>query len=297
MEQLAQPLLVDAQVNQFQQQPFVFLLANRQPGKAQQLADQHHGHRLPRAGLKPGDPHRQRPPRHQQPIVHALAVPIELFARAGGQTLVFQLQVAIQAGPPQKHIHFQQLGLVGNPLGRPAAGHGTGEIELRRPIQSVQIAPGVQRLLPGGSLNVRHAVFIARRREVVSRRLRRDRFHARSVSDQQETRSADGSTVSRPLRRPQSILAVARPNLLPTRPALILHHTRLPHRQRANRPSGTPHTVHQRCGSRKTQIEGTIALGPPQNGQPTEIATCGGGSSRACGAFCAPASADPYLIS
>ena len=40
MKQLAEPLVVDAQLNQLQQQPLVFLLADREAGEAQQVADQ-----------------------------------------------------------------------------------------------------------------------------------------------------------------------------------------------------------------------------------------------------------------
>ena len=35
---------------------------------------------------------------------------------------------------------------------------------------------------------------------------------------------------------------------------------------------------------------------PREKRSPSEITSCGGGFSRACGAFCAPASADPCLI-
>ncbi len=40
MKQLAEPLIVDAELNQLQQQPLVFLLADREAGEAQQVADQ-----------------------------------------------------------------------------------------------------------------------------------------------------------------------------------------------------------------------------------------------------------------
>ena len=49
MKQFAQPLVVDAQLNQLQQQPLVFLLDDRQAGEAQQLADEHHGRPAPTA--------------------------------------------------------------------------------------------------------------------------------------------------------------------------------------------------------------------------------------------------------
>ena len=48
-EQLAQPLVVDAQLNQLQQQPLVFLLADREAGEAEQLADEQHRRRAPTA--------------------------------------------------------------------------------------------------------------------------------------------------------------------------------------------------------------------------------------------------------
>ena len=89
LKQLAQPLVVDAELNQLQQQPLVFLLDDREPGEAQQLADEQHGRRLPRPRAKAGDPHRQRAAGVDQAVVHALAVPIELLARvlrAGGGT-------------------------------------------------------------------------------------------------------------------------------------------------------------------------------------------------------------------
>ena len=152
IEQLAQPLVVDAQLNQFQQQPFVFLLADREAGEAEQLADEQHRRRLPRPRAKTGDPHRQRAAGIDQAVVHALAVPIELLARVFRQAAELAIQIAIQAGPPQKDIHLQQLGLIGDPLGRLAAGDGAGEVDLRRPIDRVHVAPGVERLAPGSAL-------------------------------------------------------------------------------------------------------------------------------------------------
>ena len=52
MEQLAQPLVVDAELNQLQQQPLVLLLDDRQAGEAQQLADEHHRRRAPTAAAE-----------------------------------------------------------------------------------------------------------------------------------------------------------------------------------------------------------------------------------------------------
>ena len=87
MKQLAEPLVVDAELNQLQQQPLVFLLADREAGEAQQVADQEHGIRVPRPRLKTGDPHRQRPAGVQQAVVHALAIEFELRERRFGQAL------------------------------------------------------------------------------------------------------------------------------------------------------------------------------------------------------------------
>ena len=80
-----------------------------------------------------------------------------------GQAAEFAVQIAIQAGPAEKDIHLQQLGLVGDPLGRLAAGDGAGEIHLRRPIDRMHVAPGVERFAPRRRFDVRHAVLIALR--------------------------------------------------------------------------------------------------------------------------------------
>ena len=80
-----------------------------------------------------------------------------------GQAAELAIQIAIQPGPPQKNIHLQELGLVGDPLGRLAAGHRAGEIDLRRPIDRVHVTPGVQRLPPRRRFDVRHAVVVALR--------------------------------------------------------------------------------------------------------------------------------------
>ena len=81
MEQLAEPLVVDAELDQLHQQPLVFLLADREAGEAQQVADQQHRLRVPRPRLKAGDPHRQRPAGVVQAVVHALAIEFELRER------------------------------------------------------------------------------------------------------------------------------------------------------------------------------------------------------------------------
>ena len=133
--------------------------------------------RLPRPRAKAGDPHRQRAAGVEQAVVHALAIPVELLARVLGQAAEFAVQVAIQAGPAEEDVHLQQLGLVGDPLGRLAAGDGAGEIHLRRPVDRVHVAPGVEGFAPGRGFDVRHAVFVACRREFVPRRLGLDPFH------------------------------------------------------------------------------------------------------------------------
>ena len=96
---------------------------------------------LPRPRPKAGDPHRQRAAGVEQAVVHALAVPVELLARALGQAAELAVQIAIQAGPAEEDVHLQQLGLVGDPLGRLAAGHGAGEVHLRRPVDARACSP------------------------------------------------------------------------------------------------------------------------------------------------------------
>ena len=175
-------------MNQLQQQPFVFLLANREAGEAEQLSDEQNRLRLPRPRAKTGDPHRQRSASVDQAVVHTLAVPIECFAGALGQAVKLALQIAIQPGPAKQDIRFQQLGLIGNPLGGLPAGNGAGKIDLRRPVDRMHVAPGVEGFAPSGRFDVRHAVLIALGAEFVSGTLGANRFHLPSVSHDARSR-------------------------------------------------------------------------------------------------------------
>ena len=78
-----------------------------------------------------------------------MAVELELRERRVGEALDLAGQVAIQPGPADEEVHLVELGLVGDELGGPAAGDGAGEVHLRRPVERVQVAPGVEGLVPG----------------------------------------------------------------------------------------------------------------------------------------------------
>ena len=54
------------------------------------------------------------------------------------------IEVQIQAGAAKEAVGFEQFGLIGDQLGRAAAGHRPGKEHLRRPVEGVHEAQAIQ---------------------------------------------------------------------------------------------------------------------------------------------------------
>ena len=160
-EQLAQLVVGDAGLNQFEQNPLVLLLADDQPAKAQQVAHQQHAFLVPRLRHETGGPHRQRAAGVLHAVVDAFAVGGELVERLVVQIGHFLVEVQIQPGAAEEAIHLHQLGLVGDQLGRVPAGHRAGKEHLRGPIDGVHVAQPIEGGAPRAGRDMRHAMAVA----------------------------------------------------------------------------------------------------------------------------------------
>jgi hypothetical protein len=132
-------------------------------------------------------------------VVHALAVPIERLARVLRQAMELAFQVAIQTSSAEKDIGFQKFGLVGDSLGRLTAGDRAGKIYLRRAIDRVHVAPGIECFVPSGRFDVGDAVLIALGAEFVSGTPGANRFHWQSVSHDRRWRKLQRGGTSKVL--------------------------------------------------------------------------------------------------
>ncbi len=177
-EELAQARVVDAGLNQFEQEPFVLLLSDCQTAVAEQIADEQDGLLIPWLGTKTGGPHRQRAAGFVHAVVHPFAIGGDVAKGAIVEAADFIVQQKVQTDAAKEAVGFDKLGLVGNQLGRAAAGQGARKEHLRRPIESVQISQPVERRAPGAGGNVRHAIFIAKRLQAAAGMFEVQRLHA-----------------------------------------------------------------------------------------------------------------------
>ena len=93
----------------------------------------------------------------------------------------FVVETQIQTDAAEEPIGFHQLRLVGNQLGRAAAGQGPSKHHLRRPIESVQITEAIKRRPPRTCRHVRHARRIAMHVQAATGKLDRQSLHGRQL--------------------------------------------------------------------------------------------------------------------
>ena len=189
-EQLAHLVVVDAGLNQLQQDAFVLLLADDQAAEAQQIADQQHGLLVPGCRHEAGGPHRQRAAGVLHAVVDPFAIGGQLVERVVVELIDFAIEIQVQPGAAEEAVRLQQLGLVGDQLGGTAAGHGPREQHLRGPVDGVHVAQPVQSSLPAGRRDMRHAVLVAGDRNSSPGMFERKRFHQRGGAFQAANRRA-----------------------------------------------------------------------------------------------------------
>ncbi len=182
VEKFAHFVVGDAGLNQFEQDPFVFLLADHQAAVTQQIADQQDGLLCPGSRHEAGGPHWQRAARFLQPVVDPFAIGGQFGECVVVELIDFAVEVEKEPSAAKEAVGFEQFVLIGDLLGRPAAGHGPCKEHLGWPVERVQEAQPIQRTAPAGGGDVRHAVFVAGDGNAPSGMFQVEWFHARRES-------------------------------------------------------------------------------------------------------------------